>query len=302
MGRDSWNITQILIAAHFVALFLVTGSPGTAQALALIPGMVAARPWTLLTYQLVPGSLIWFLFSMIVLWIMGRTLEDDWGSPRFLAFWAVSTFGAAGTALLLGTPLAGDVFLSASLLFAFATLYPDVEFRLFLLVPVKVKWIAVFAGGGLVATSFAYGLLGGIVNVVGMSAGYLFFLATRNMPTRRKLVYELKKRKAEKAVQAESSAAEQRNRVWDPRVREAEARAREPGRVDERDLPLLDELDRGVDPGVTVCAPSEFGYTDDDVCRACSGYAECAARRIRMAAEEGDEAAERRAAGGSGAE
>lgn len=284
MRRDSWNLTQILIGLHFLALFLVTGYPETRLALALIPGLVTARPWTVLTYQLVPGSILWFLFAMIVLWIMGRTLEDDWGSPRFLAFWAVSTFGAAGAAILLGQPLAGDVFLSASLLFAYATLYPDVEFQLFLLIPVKVKWLAVFAGGGLVATSFAYGLLGGVVNVVGMSAGYLFFLATRKLPTRRQLGFKLQQHRAAVAIRSESAGAEARNRGWDSRVREAEARARELGRVDEVHLPLLDELDGAVDPSVTVCVPAEFGYVDDDVCRSCSGYAECAARRIRMAA------------------
>ena len=46
----------------------------------------------------------------------------------------------------------------------------------------------------------------------------------------------------------------------------------------------LAELDAAKDPSITVCAPSEFGFIDDDVCRGCAGYAECAARRIRMAA------------------
>lgn len=284
MRRDSWNLTQILIGLHFLALFLVTGYPETRAALALIPGLVRSRPWTLVTYQLVPTGMISFLFGMMILWLFGRTLEHDWGSPRFLVFWAVSTLGAAGAALLLGSILASDVFLSASLMFTYATLYPDTELQLFLLIPVKVKWLAVFGGGYLVAVSFTHGLLGGIVNVVGMSAGYLFFLATRNLPTRRQLGFKLKQRRASAAIRAESADAEVRNRGWDAGVREAEARARELGRVDERDLPLLDELDRGVDPSVTVCAPSEFGYTDDDVCRSCSGYAECAARRIRMAA------------------
>ncbi len=287
MRRDSWNLTQILIGLHFLALFLVTGYPETASALALIPGMVAARPWTVVTYQLVPVGLISFLFGMMILWLFGKTLEDDWGSLRFLVFWAVSTFGAASAALLLGSILASDVFLSASLMFTYATLYPDTELRLFLLIPVKVKWLAVFGGGILVATSFSHGVLGGIVNVVGMSAGYLFFLATRNLPTRRQLGFKLKQHRASAAIRAESAGAEARNRGWDARVREAEARARELGRVDERHLPLLEELDGAVDPSVTVCAPSEFGYTDDDVCRSCSGYAECAARRIRMAANGG---------------
>jgi hypothetical protein len=53
------------------------------------------------------------------------------------------------------------------------------------------------------------------------------------------------------------------------------------------DEPLLAELDAARDASITVCAPSEFGFVDDPVCRNCLGFAECAARRIRMSSEEG---------------
>jgi hypothetical protein len=122
-----------------------------------------------------------------------------------------------------------------------------------------------------------------------MSAGYLFFLATRRLPTRRKIAFEIKKHRAVAAVSTENSRAEERNRSWDPRVRAAEKRAREHDAVAEEDQALLAELDAARDPSITVCAPSEFGYIEDDVCRSCPGYAECAARRIRMAADQDDE-------------
>ncbi len=285
--QKNWHLTEALIAFHFVGLFAVTGYGRAAyQVLAFEPRALASKPWSLFTYQFLSSSLFWFLFSMIVLWVMGRTLESDWGSPRFAVFWLVSTLGAATAAAFIGYPLAGDVFLGASLLFAFATVYPETEFRLFLLVPVKVKYLAVIGGAILVYSSLQMGLGFGLVNLAGTSAGYLFFLATRRLPSRRKIGFELSKRKAEVMTKIESSAAESRNRVWDPKVRAAEARAREQGRVGEADLPLLDELDRARDPSITVCAPSEFGYVEDDICRSCPGYAECAARRIRMAAEE----------------
>ena len=97
------------------------------------------------------------------------------------------------------------------------------------------------------------------------------------------------KRKAEFAVRSENTQSEARNRSWDPRVRAAEERAREQGRVAEEDGELLAELEAARDPSITVCAPSEFGYIDDSVCRSCPGYAECAARRIRMAADVTDD-------------
>jgi membrane associated rhomboid family serine protease len=287
MRREYWHLTEGLIFIHFAVFLLSYSNPDGLRALALVPGEVSARPWSLVTYQFIHGqSMLWFFISMLVLWIMAKPLEDDWGSLRFLVFWLVATFGASVTAALLGRPLLGDISVSGSLLFTFATLYPEVEFRLFFLIPVKVKYLAVFGAALLVFSSLSLGLLSGVANAAGMSAGYLFFLATRNLPTRRNLVFRLKQHKAKVEVTVESKTAEQRNREWDPKVRQAEARAREQGRVAEQDLPLLGELDAARDLTVTVCAPEEFGFVDDDVCRTCTGFAECAARRIRMASEE----------------
>ena len=284
--REQWHLTEGLIFAHFAVFILSVMMEGSQQALALIPGLVRARPWTLVTYQFIHGSsMFWFFISMLILWIMAKPLEDSWGSPRFLIFWMVATFGASVTAALIGRPLFGDLGFSSCLLFTFATLYPEVEFRLFFIIPVKVKYLAIVAAAILVYSSLSMGLVDGLANIAGMSAGYLFFLATRRLPTRRKIAFEFSKRKAKVAISAENAQAEDRNRAWDPLVRAAEARARDGGAVAPEDEPLLAELDAAKDPVITVCAPSEFGFVDDPVCRGCSGYAECAGRRIRMAVE-----------------
>ncbi len=288
MQREQWHLTEGLIFTHFAVFILGSMIEGGLQALALIPGLVTARPWTLVTYQFVHGSsMFWFFISMLVLWIMARPLEESWGSPRFLAFWLVATFGASLTAVALGRVLFGDIGFGTCLLFTFATLYPDVEFRLFFIIPVKVKYLAIVAAAILVYSSLSYGLLAGLANVAGTSAGYLFFLAIRRLPTRRKLMFELKKRKADISVRAENEQTEDRNRGWDSAVRAADVRARESGSVAVEDEALLADLDAAKDPSITVCAPSEFGFIDDDVCRRCTGFAECAARRIRMSAEDG---------------
>ena len=290
MQREHWHLTEGLIFAHFAVFILSATMPGGQQALALIPGFIGSRPWTLVTYQFVHGSsMFWFFISMLVLWIMARPIEENWGSPRFLVFWLISTFGASLTSAALAQPLYGDVGFGTCLLFTFATLYPDVEFRLFFIIPVKVKYLAVIAGAILVYSSLSYGIVGGLANIVGVSSGYLFFLAIRRMPSRRKIAFELKKRRAEAVIQSEDAQVEERNRGWDTNVRAAEERARAGAAIADQDAVLLAELDSARDPAITVCAPTEFGFIDDDVCRTCTGYAECAARRIRMAAEESAE-------------
>lgn len=286
MQRDTWRLTEALLFVHVAVFFLTQVYPEGVQRLVLYPELVLGRPWTLVTYQFLHGGMFSFFFSTIVLWIMARPIEESWGSPRFLLFWIISIGGAAATAMAFGVPLAGDTFLQASLLFTFATLYPNHEFLLFFILPVKVKYLALIGGGFLVFSALQMGLGRGLAYVIGMSAGYVFFLITRNLPTRRKLAFEMRKRRAVKEVQVESREAGERNAKWDASVRRAEAEAREAGAVPEGFLPLLEELDEARDPSVTVCAPEDFGYTDDPVCRACPGYAECAARRIRLAAEK----------------
>jgi len=288
MRREQWHLTEGLLFLHFAVFLLTYTNPQQLQVLMLIPGTVAARPWTVVTFQFIHGSMISFFFSMIVLWIMARPIEESWGSPRFLLFWAISIFGAVGTALMFGQPLAGDVFLSTSLLFTFATLSPDTEFLLFLILPVKVKWLAIFGGALLLLSSFKLGLFAGIANAVGMSAGYVYFLLTRNLPARHQVAFKLKKRRAEVATAVENVVAEQRNAAWDESVRASEELARSGAPLGDKDNALLAELDDARDPSLTVCAPEDFGYTDDPVCRTCDGYAECAARRIRLAAGEGE--------------
>jgi membrane associated rhomboid family serine protease len=290
MRSDSWRLTEGLIFVHFAVFILSWADRSGLSALELNPGLVSQRPWTLVTYQFVHGSSpLWFFISMLVLWIMAKPLEESWGSPRFLLFWLVATFGASLTATALKLSLSGDIGVGTSILLTFATLYPDVEFRLFFLIPVKVKYLAVVAVAFIAFASLQLGLLVGVANVAGMCSGYLFFLATRNLPTRRKIAFELNKRRASSQVMAEGAQAEQRNQGWDPRIREAVARAAEFDAVAPEDEALLGELDAAQDPSITVCAPSEFGYIEDPTCRTCPGFAECGARAIRMAAEE-DEA------------
>jgi membrane associated rhomboid family serine protease len=289
MRRECWHLTEGLIFLHFAVFVLSYTNRESLQPLALVPGTVAARPWTLVTFQFIPQSgMFWFFISMLVLWVMAKPIEDEWGSPRFLLFWLVSTLGAAVTALLLGVPMAGDVFFNGSLLFTFGTLYPEMRFMLLFVIPVKVKWLALLGGFFLVLSSFArFGMVGGLVNMAGMSAGYLLFLATRRLPSRRKLGFELAKRKAKVAAVVEAATAERRNLSWDSRVRAAISRAGAGGAVAPEDQPLLDELGSARDASITVCAPSEFGLIDDPVCRSCPGFAECSARAIRLAAARG---------------
>jgi membrane associated rhomboid family serine protease len=55
------------------------------------------KPWQFVTYMFLhdPGSFVHILFNMFALWMFGSTLENLWGSKRFLIFYLICGVGAA---------------------------------------------------------------------------------------------------------------------------------------------------------------------------------------------------------------
>jgi hypothetical protein len=287
MRRGIGSLTNGLVIGHAVGLLL--RELGVGGFLALLPPLAFFMPWTLVTYQFFsPMTVLSVLFFVLILWYFGNAVEAEIGWRRYTLVWVAATLPPAIIALAIGTPLYGPFAFEGALLYVFARLFPDLSLHLFLILPVRGRALA-FLGGGLVVY-FAlrtHGVEGGVLHALGMLLGSLTFQFSERLPSRRKLMFELKKKSAEMATAAESATVERRNATWDAMVRAAEQRARELGAVAEEDRELLVQLDEARDPDITVCAPEDFGYVDDAVCRTCSGYAECAARRIRLAAEDG---------------
>src|SRR5579859_6253787 len=79
-----------------VAIFLVSyiGGPAVNEHLLLLslaPVMVLKHfaLWQLVTYMFLHGSIEHILFNMLALWMFGTTLEQDWGTRRFLKYYFV---------------------------------------------------------------------------------------------------------------------------------------------------------------------------------------------------------------------
>lgn len=104
--------------------------------------------WRLITHVFIPGnfSLIWALIGTLFMMWIGRALDAAWGAFRvnlYIFGWMfVVTLGA----LIFSWPAPG-MFLYQSLLFAFATLFPNEEIYLYMILPIKMKWVAFLAAG-----------------------------------------------------------------------------------------------------------------------------------------------------------
>ena len=100
-------------------------------------------------------SPLWLFFSFYIFYMIGNSLEQHWGTFRFNLFvlcgyllTVLMAFVSPG-AIITNTYFLGSVFL------AFATLFPNIEFRLFFVLPVKVKWLGWLTAGIYTMTLFS---------------------------------------------------------------------------------------------------------------------------------------------------
>lgn len=86
-----------------------------------------------------------FLFCMAsIAFMMSDTLEATWGVFRTSVFYYVGYIGLIIANFLYITPLFGSgFFIYMAAFLAFATLFPKVEFRIFFIIPVQIRWLAI---------------------------------------------------------------------------------------------------------------------------------------------------------------
>lgn len=135
--------------------------------------------WRLITFIFIPlnSNLFFLAISLYFYWMIGSTLEREWGSVKFTLFYFMGVLLNA----LLGfvTGYATMDYVNLSMFFAFATLYPETRFLVFFIIPVKVKWLAwidaaLFAGSILLYLIRGQFLLA-LIPVVAILNYFLFF-------------------------------------------------------------------------------------------------------------------------------
>lgn len=100
-----------------------------------------------------PGllSIIFLYFAIMIIFLVSDSLENAWGAFKTSIFYYVGILSiiAANFVLPFAIPFSGlMLYLSAFL--AFCTLFPRVEFLMFMIVPVQVRYLGMFAAAGLV--------------------------------------------------------------------------------------------------------------------------------------------------------
>ena len=112
--------------------------------LALDPAKVLqGEIWRLVSFVFIPpsSSPLFILFVLYFYYLIGTSLEREWGSARFNLYYLAGMVGTILAAFITGGG-ATAFYLNLSLFLAFAQLFPDFEFRLFFVLPVKARYLA----------------------------------------------------------------------------------------------------------------------------------------------------------------
>lgn len=182
------NLMYYIVILYAVGVLVQRLAPGfyvrylMLDASALLHGQI----WRIVTFMIWPPSndLFFNVLAIYLYYNLGTTLERVWGTFRFNVYFLMGIVGHVLAAVLIYLvtgriyPLT-TVYLNFSLFFAFAATFPDMQFYLFFVLPIKAKWLAVFDGA-----YFLYGLVFGSMAeriAIGMSLlnFILFFIMTR---------------------------------------------------------------------------------------------------------------------------
>jgi hypothetical protein len=139
------HVTEALIACQVLAYFYCTGQPEFLQRIVLMPGKVLeGEVWRLATFLCQPplGNIVLAFFFWYMFYLMGTVLEASWGAFRYNLYLLLGWLATVAVAFVQPDAPAYAIFLQSSVFLAFAYLYPDFQFLIFFILPVKVKWLA----------------------------------------------------------------------------------------------------------------------------------------------------------------
>lgn len=103
--------------------------------------ILRGQVWRLFSYVLTysTSNILIMLISLFCYYSLGRAMENTWGTFRFNLFYLTGVLMMDVFCMIFGGS-ASVVYLNLSLLIGFATLYPNAQFLLFYIIPVKA-WI-----------------------------------------------------------------------------------------------------------------------------------------------------------------
>lgn len=132
--------------------------------------------WRLLTYPLTysAGNLLLTAVSLLCYYSLGRAMENVWGTFKFNLFYLTGMVLMDIYCLIFGGR-ASVTYLNLSLFLSYATLYPDANFLLFFIIPIRAWVFALFDLVLVLLDLFTMPFPYNLFSVISLANYFLFF-------------------------------------------------------------------------------------------------------------------------------
>ena len=166
-----------LIIANVLVYGLQQFYPPLTSMFDYVPALVLQRPWTVITYAFLHGTIFHILFNMLALYWFGPRVEERLGGQHFITLYGISAVGGALSSFL--TPMVAVIGASGAImgvLIAYANYWPRERFFIYGVIPVQA-WMLVaiyvvmdIGGvGGIGGAGIAH-----FAHLGGFASGYLY--------------------------------------------------------------------------------------------------------------------------------
>jgi hypothetical protein len=190
------NLMRYVVVLFLIGLLIGTFFPEIYIRYLILDFDMVARGqiWRIFTF-IIPidnfGNILFFAISTYFYYLIGNSLEQNWGAFRLNLYFFSGIFfnilAALITYLITGSSFAAPAsfgLICSTMFFAFAALYPNVSFYIYFLIPVKAKYLAFLEGAVYIYSIYTYINAKAyfmIISLVVAFANFLiFFFATRN--------------------------------------------------------------------------------------------------------------------------
>lgn len=194
------TVLVVVQAMGFLLLWFKAGSD--AYLVNQLTNMLTLRPeavwagefWRIFTFLAVPLSYdIWMIFVLWFLYFVLNSLSHAWGDFKLTVYFLISWIGTVLASLFLGVYVDNFWFIETTFFFALASLIPNHEILFFLVLPIKMKWIALFSAAIMIAVPLLLGDWAYRIYLMVACANYLLFFGPGYVDTIRQ---EMRRRKA----------------------------------------------------------------------------------------------------------
>ncbi len=152
-----------------------------------VPMILRGQIWRLITFLMYPPStsMIFGIIMIILYYQLGNTLERVWGAFRFNFFMFMGVLMHIIAAFVLYLVLGVPVYLTPdnlnlSIFLAFALTFPDMQFLIYFVIPIKAKYLAAFYGILALLNMVVGNLATRITIFLSLFNFIVFFMLTKN--------------------------------------------------------------------------------------------------------------------------